>query len=267
MKTYLITTALLTFTLIGARAQTVAPASVQTASRPTPALVMLDQQQSQSAPAKLEVLQAQLQTMKEYHGSLLDTVYWAMGGVFLIAGTLIGFGWFANFKVYERDKSSLRADLEAHLRERILDLEKSLHDSAATSEKALLAKLDSLVKEVRVELNTNTASVESAAKQRAKSLDQALVALKVTVLDKSMRRCETPTGAITEAVALLELCATSSPSNLDRTLAFMMDQLEKGGKLLVWEISRITAVLIKLPPEHKAYVDRIGAKLLDAKMI
>lgn len=66
---------------------------------------------------ELKVLQTQAATMKEYHSSLLDTVYWALGTVATVAVLLVGFGWFANFKFHESEKQRLKEELEARLRE------------------------------------------------------------------------------------------------------------------------------------------------------
>lgn len=251
----------------GAIAQSPAASAAQLANAATAAPTQADQTKSANDSARLEILQAQLQTMKEYHSSLLDTVYWAMGGVFLIAGTLLGFGWFVNFKIYERDKAFLKADVETHLREQIAELEKIVDRKAIAAEVNLTEKLESLVAGHTTLLNTRISEVESAYTFQSAALERAVTALKVTVWDNEMRQKDSPTGAITVAVRLLELCAEKSPHNLDRTLAFFLDQLDKGGKLLVTEITRVTAVLAKLPPEQKAYVDRIGPKLLDAKML
>src|SRR2546430_2545662 len=56
---------------------------------------------------ELVVLKAQLEQMRFYDARLLATVYWALGGLAALTVGVIGFGWFANFKVYERDKAQL----------------------------------------------------------------------------------------------------------------------------------------------------------------
>lgn len=71
----------------------------------------------------MRVSQTQIATMKEYHSSLLDTVYWALGTVATVAVLLVGFGWFANFKFHEAEKQRLKEDLVASQKEANATLE------------------------------------------------------------------------------------------------------------------------------------------------
>lgn len=41
---------------------------------------------------QIKLLEEQLRLTREFQTSLLDTVYWALGGVFLVVGLLLGFG-------------------------------------------------------------------------------------------------------------------------------------------------------------------------------
>jgi hypothetical protein len=83
---------------------------------------------SQQAPAPLpaspspppecdeaRLLRAQLETMREYDQRLLATVYWALGGLFVIIGIVGGLNWFFTFRLYERDRDSLRHELTMEL--------------------------------------------------------------------------------------------------------------------------------------------------------
>src|SRR3990172_3068808 len=70
----------------------------------------------------IQLLNAQLAITTHYDASLLQTVYWSLGTLAVIAAALIGFGWFANFRVYERDKIALSERLSAEVRERIAEL-------------------------------------------------------------------------------------------------------------------------------------------------
>ena len=72
--------------------------------------------------------------------------------------------------------------------------------------------------------------------------------------------------ALSDAIDLIEICAVKSQNHIGSTLSFILESLEKGGKLLISEITRLSAVLTKLPLEQKAFVDQIGAKLVSAKM-
>lgn len=60
-------------------------------------------------------LKAQIEVMRSYDQRILATVYWSLGGLLTIAALLIGFGWFANFRVYERDKNALAQELRGQI--------------------------------------------------------------------------------------------------------------------------------------------------------
>lgn len=83
---------------------------------------------SPSPQRELEVklLEQQIATMKEYHSSLLDTVYWALGTVATVSMLLVGFGWLANFKFHESEKKRLMDELDAKLKEAFSSIETRL---------------------------------------------------------------------------------------------------------------------------------------------
>jgi hypothetical protein len=65
---------------------------------------------------------------------LLNTVYWSLGTLATVTALLIGFGWFANFRVYERDKGAMRTELLTEIgaeRSRISDDLRTKHDQLA----------------------------------------------------------------------------------------------------------------------------------------
>ena len=66
-----------------------------------------ERNQQQELKNQNDMLRAQLEVMKQYDQRLLNTVYWALGTLAAVAAALVGFGWFANFRVYERDKNAL----------------------------------------------------------------------------------------------------------------------------------------------------------------
>jgi hypothetical protein len=79
---------------------------------------------------QVKLLETQLAEVRKYQDAILATVYWALGGIFVVVGLLLGFGWFANFKVYERDKDSLKAEVLSNVAKASSDL------SAQTSRSA-----------------------------------------------------------------------------------------------------------------------------------
>src|SRR6266581_4289412 len=99
----------------------------------------------------LIALRAQLELMRSFQDSLLSTVYWSLGVLLVIVAVLVGFGWFANFRVYQRDLEGLKRELEVLVAKSLAELkgalEISLRDSLATAkwelEQGLSTRIDS----------------------------------------------------------------------------------------------------------------------------
>lgn len=75
------------------------------------------------AEADLSAARAQLSAIKEYQSSMLDTVHWALGVVVTITALLAGFGWWANFKMFADDKTRLKEELNAIIRDSLAEFE------------------------------------------------------------------------------------------------------------------------------------------------
>jgi hypothetical protein len=65
------------------------------------------------------VLRAQLEVMRQYDQSLLSTVYWSLSVIVALVILLAGYGWYTNFRVYERDKNAMQQDLQGYLQQEI----------------------------------------------------------------------------------------------------------------------------------------------------
>lgn len=70
-----------------------------------------------SEQTKADSLRAELKAIREYHNSLLDTVYWALGTIVGLALLLIGSSWYTNFRPYESDKARLQEEVDKKIAE------------------------------------------------------------------------------------------------------------------------------------------------------
>ena len=115
---------------------------------------------------ELAVLRAQLAESQRFQEQVLSTVYWSLGTVASVAVLLVGFGWFTNFRMYDRDKSALERDLRAQ----ILDHSRGLRDELSTTaslrfselEKSLVAQLAAAQERVA---SANTEKITTTEKQ------------------------------------------------------------------------------------------------------
>ncbi len=81
---------------------------------------------------RVELLEKQFGVVRDYNDDFLATVYWALGTIAAIAILLTGFGWFSNFRLFEREKASLREELERALASQIKELSNELRDMLAS---------------------------------------------------------------------------------------------------------------------------------------
>lgn len=95
------------------------------------------------AEMDLKVQEKQIAIMKEYHSSLLDTVYWALGTLATVATLLVGFGWFANFKFHESEKQRLKDELDGKIKEVLASIDTRLSSNEVQVINAVDTRLDS----------------------------------------------------------------------------------------------------------------------------
>jgi hypothetical protein len=156
-------------------------------------------------PAEAIAIREQNKIIREYHSSLLDTVYWALGGVFALAALLSGFGWWSNFRVYEADKKRLREELDGQLKEAESKAALREKDAQQAADAKLEAKIENAfsrmlneLTEVRREtgaLRTKlSTSIESASKPLRSAVDR------VTKLERGLAEREAELRHVEEYV-------------------------------------------------------------------
>lgn len=127
--------------------------------------------EANTANAQLAALHAQVTTMKEYHASLLDTVYWALGVTATIAVLLAGFSWFTNFKLYESDKQKLKEDFAAALKRTDAQVEARLNANQVELVKLFDPRIDALATKTSTELGALRAEYVAERETLVKTLE------------------------------------------------------------------------------------------------
>lgn len=232
----------------------------------------------QAGGQRIALLEAQLQTMRDYHSSLLDTVYFALAGVLLLASLLVGFGWFANFKVYERDKLALKTELDAATAKALAELKaeidtraantaKELRSESVASSQALSEAVNKQVDGYRNELSALVSSTQRSLEARLSELARKHLVLHRTYLQEKMKSNPSSNMAMTDALSLLELVRGDSDYTVSDTLSFMLKTIDKGGKLTADEITRLHKVFDALPSHYQTLVEKVRAKVVASDLI
>jgi hypothetical protein len=116
---------------------------------------------------KIKALEEEVRTFKEFTQHILSTVYFALTTVVVIVVAMLGFSWYQNFKVYERDKEAMRqaltASLNEQLRGKIAELESGLRDRFLNFDSKIADALEKIMRR----LEDTRLSVEASIFQSA----------------------------------------------------------------------------------------------------
>ena len=133
---------------------------------------------SLTAPDERVLLRGQLAEMHDYDQRLLATVYWSLSGVFLVVVVIAGLNWFANYRIYEREREFLREEVNLHAKMFQSELEQRFHklseSVAATGQKQtddLNRRLTVEIKQsVKAEAQRQQSEISSLRGQLSKAL-------------------------------------------------------------------------------------------------
>lgn len=98
-----------------------------------------------AANNELIIAKAELAASRRFQDQVLTTVYWSLGTIAGLAILLVGYGWWTNFRIYDRDKQSLERELRVLLTQEAnemkeqfrVDIGKQFSDTSASLAKDL----------------------------------------------------------------------------------------------------------------------------------
>ena len=199
----------------------------------------------------LIALRAQLEVIRSFDASLLSTVYWSLGTLAVIVAVLIGLGWFANFRVYQRDLEGIRRELEALVAKSVAELKGTLESS-----------MKDLVRTARKELEQNLST-------RIGSLANDLVLLKCEFFRFTFDTRVANKDYSMAATAALRMLQTALELKVDTftniALTGLVDSIDNGGTLTLAELRIATDLLALVPGSYAILRDRAKAALTKAK--
>lgn len=189
--------------------------------------------------------------MKDYQSSLLDTVYWSLASILMIVMFLLGYGWFTNYRQYERDKESMKTALANHVEQETKALAKSMNALAENTSQELEKTMTQ-----RIEL------VDKSLKGTTNTLERRLFQLEWNDLTNKMTANTSPSLALSDAMKLLGVCIDKKHDEISNVLHFMLKKIGEGGKFTASEITRVNEMLDKLPTQFGTLAQKLKGKLV-----
>lgn len=123
---------------------------------------------------QVEILERQLATTETFLDEILNTVYWSLGILVTLAVLLVGFGWFSNFKVYERDKKALKSELLGLIEQNFKEIQTEIEKKSA----GLSNEISNKIKEFRSEIQEHA---EQALEGEIETLNKKISRLKSSI--------------------------------------------------------------------------------------
>jgi hypothetical protein len=194
---------------------------------------------------KLAALESEVQVFREFTENFLSTVYFSLGTVIVVLFAMVGFGWYQNFRSYERDKEALRQQLEAELNatliKRMQEVESAMSDRFGKFDSSIAKALSSFQKRVcDVDLNIATEVFRATHSQKTPETDL------MTLL-----------GSVQHAIG------RARPECLNHALGVICEHFESGGRIS--SRPQWLSLIESLPPESIGYASRLR-EILSAKV-
>lgn len=120
-----------------------------------------------STPEEVIVLRTQVAELQRFQEQVLGTVYWTLSALASVTVLLVSFGWWTNFRVYERDKDTL----ERALRTQMTDL---LATSSDELRKSTLEQISEIMHQLDASVSTTENRLSDALTANLNALEKKL---------------------------------------------------------------------------------------------
>jgi hypothetical protein len=254
----LISSTVIIFFFVLLLSQTVGTVNAQN-SAPTPTAIVASPTPTNTPKASDEVivLRAQLETMQQYDQKLLATVYWSLGTIVAVAALLIGFGWYANLRVYEKDKDVMKEEFRNFLRAELVT-------SSKVFEKQIDEKIEKALKDYQENIKSSLAKVQT----RISSIDETITGIEYKRL-KDEAKTEIKSIAFSRYVDMIEL-SHKLPSYLDfyysEPLENILSLLKEGVIPDPEDVKNLNKALSKVPEGYAMDVESIRQLVRNSRL-
>lgn len=155
--------------------------------------------------AEIKVLKAQNKLIRDYQGSMADTVYWALGIISGVFAILMSYSIFTNFKFYEQDKARLKSELDNVINTFKSELLLKFEQDKSDLEKSFDSRNEANMRIVLDQGSESRARVDAVRTELQSKLDDVVKKLelhetKFSLLTKSNHQAEYEMRTVEEMV-------------------------------------------------------------------
>ena len=217
---------------------------------PTPTTTVTNLIENPVDDPEVVALKAQLEVMRAYDDRLLETVYWALGTTVSILLGLVVFGWFTNFRVYERDKQAIREDLQLFVREELSKIQKGLQDEANQ-------RYQTIINSAQEAIKAEVVPLMGQIKDLRKLIFE--IRYRMTIEEAKREEEKSKLRALDYYVLAIELTQELSPAYYNEPLKELQQLLENWKEPLPPPpiINQVKDALSKIPKEFKTEIEAI----------
>lgn len=221
--------------------------------------------ESGDSAATVASLQSQIEVLREYHGHLLATVYWSLATVGGLTVVLLGFGWYVNLRVYDRDKRALIQELKGAMAEENAALKQGLEEGARKFASSVEERLRVRERQVAEAGEAAASVVHAKLAGDNRRIQQEILELRFVITEMEADSWRAKKVHSNELRALLKMVATAQSLQYDFWVSGALDRMlicfQNGARPDAQLASELLATLGRLPAEQIGAVEEIRSAL------
>lgn len=207
----------------------------------------------------------QVKILREYTDQLLATVRWTIGIAITLTVFIAGLGWYANFRIHERDRQAMKADL-------LDELGELTRESFSSQDQHISTKLNEYSQQVEAHKTEFDERIKSSIEEALAQVDDEIQSLRrqVLVLNYELlkqkaefwRAKGVQTNVLRTHMSMLGLAGQLGWDwRMSKALEGIVGALDEGATPDADDVRELTAMLSALPQEYAVLADVIRSRL------
>lgn len=195
------------------------------------------------------ILRAQLERMREYHLTLISTVYWTLGIVGTLTLTLLAFASFVNFRLSVRERDAIRQDLLGQINQRLAEISRNLDTTASELRRDLTGSISDSMKQNESSTVEVLDELKDSVKEELSKIDD-VIETKVRPIVSDVERVKE--GVHDVELEILELeafrweSAGVKANVLSTWIEYTMKAASKEDSMYNWRVERGLKFIVEL---------------------